>query len=475
MKLRAVLALALLALLLGGCAAQAEPEPPARLEAAVQEDSSVLLTWEPSPVGTAYRVYRRAGTETDFKFQNDVTDCRYADPFAQPGQTYLYKVSVLSGTKEFDSAQVEIAVPGDDSTAQRELPKAPVISSVTVMGDGTAVIQLEGDIAQEYQFFRSDSQQGEYTLLGTSDSPVFYDATAGRLSTHYYRARAVSDGLIGPDCESVATGTNAQQVFGVPVLMYHEFVTASDLEDGVLFDEYAIWADEFEADLIWLREHGYTTVNTADLLRYMNGEEQPPEKPVILSIDDGKWGVYRNAWPLLRKYDMKAVLSVIGTEVSGADPDPNVRAHQEAPYCTWEELREMSDSGHIEMISHTYGMHVYNYKEHPGRVGANCAPEETADSFQMNAFSDYLRMKQMFQSDLGTDLTAMAYPYSNRSVTADKVWLECGYQILFSGNAGTDRPTQTNYFVAGAGVNQWSAVLRRVARMTGSQMMDYLS
>ena len=91
-----ILALLMACLLLGGCAAQAEPEPPTRLEAAVREDSSVLLTWEPSPGGTAYRVYRRAGTETDFKFQNDVTDCRYADPFAQPGQTYLYKVSVLS-------------------------------------------------------------------------------------------------------------------------------------------------------------------------------------------------------------------------------------------------------------------------------------------------------------------------------------------------------------------------------------------
>lgn len=473
MKLRAVLALALFALLLGGCAAREEPQPPTGLAAAVQADSAVLLTWEPSPEGEAYRIYRRAGTETDFKFQDDVTDCRYTDPFARKGQTYLYKVAVLSGTKEYDSTQVEIAVPADGSAVQSVLPEAPVIDSVTVMGDGTAVIRLEGDTAQEYRFFRSDSPQGEYTLLGTSADPIYYDGTAAGIQ--YYRARAVSDGLIGPDSQPVATGTNAQQVFGVPVLMYHEFVTASDLEAGVLFDEYAVWADEFESDLIWLRQHGYTTVNTADLLRYMNGEEQPPEKPVILTIDDGKWGVYRNAWPLLKQYDMKAVLSVIGTEISGADPEAQVRAHQEAPYCTWEELREMSDSGHVEIISHTYGMHIYNYKEFPGRVGADCAPEETEEDFRMNAYSDYLRVERIFRSDLDRALTAMSYPYSKRSVTADKVWLECGYQVLYSGNTEADRPTRTNYFVAGAGVNRWSAVVRRVARMTGSPMMDYLS
>ena len=182
------------------------------------------------------------------------------------------------------------------------------------------------------------------------------------------------------ESEIAAENTNPKTVFGVPVLMYHEFVTQEDLDSGIAFDEYAIYYHEFEHDLQWLQQNGYTTITVRELAQYLNGQGEMPEKPVILTIDDGKLGVYKNAFPLLQKYNMKAVLAVIGIEIHTASEAPELRSESPAPYCTWAELAEMSASGHVEIASHSYGFHVY---QHDGRIGADCGEPDTMADFQL--------------------------------------------------------------------------------------------
>ena len=90
----------------------------------------------------------------------------------------------------------------------------------------------------------------------------------------------------------------------VSVIMYHNFVTEADVKSGVEFDEYSVNPQDFEQDLIWLRDNGYTTITSDDLLRHLEGKKSLPHKAVIISIDDGSWGVYTNAYPLLKKYNI---------------------------------------------------------------------------------------------------------------------------------------------------------------------------
>ena len=265
--------------------------------------------------------------------------------------------------------------------------------------------------------------------------------------------------------------TNPKTVFGVPVLMYHEFVTKEDLKRGIAFDEYAIYSHEFEHDLKWLQKNGYTTITVRELAQYLNGQGEMPKKPVILTIDDGKLGVYKNAFPLLQKYNMKAVLAVIGTEIHTASEAPELRSENPAPYCTWAELAEMSDSGHVEIASHSYGLHVY---QHDGRIGANCGEPDTMADFRMDAYKDFRTLQTCLENyDIPAAVT-FAYPYSERSVPADEVWLQCGYQMLLGGNKETVRASRTNYFIQEAGLNAHSSVLRRIARMHGTPIEDYI-
>ena len=67
-----------------------------------------------------------------------------------------------------------------------------------------------------------------------------------------------------------------------------------------------------EQDFQYLKEQGYTAVLPDDLIAYANGEGQLPPKPILITFDDGYYNNYSYAFPLLKKYDMKAVISIVG-------------------------------------------------------------------------------------------------------------------------------------------------------------------
>ena len=117
----------------------------------------------------------------------------------------------------------------------------------------------------------------------------------------------------------------------VPVLMYHAL--GDDLWGE---EELFVSAESLEAQLKYLADNGYETIFFSDLDhldRY--------EKPVILTFDDGYDDNYTILYPLLQKYGMKATIFVITSSVGGR--------HK----MTEEQIREMSDSGLVDIQSHT--------------------------------------------------------------------------------------------------------------------------
>ncbi len=358
-------------------------------------------------------------------------------------------------------------------SAEEPIPRGCSITSVTRVDNHTVAVLFESETdTGEYLISRSVSQNGEYTHIGRSFEQAFYDVDAEIGAEFYYRVQPVTAKGTGLLSEPAPVGKNARSISGVPVFMYHEFVTQTDLDNGIAFDEYAIWKDEFEQDLIWLTDNGYTTITTAQLAAYLNGTETLPEKPVILTIDDGKYGVYKNAYPLLEKYNMTAVLAVIGEQIDLATDQPESRATDPAPFCTWEEIGEMSRSGTVEIVSHTYTKHRYNYN---GHRGADIAENEEEDAFYLAAKKDYQKMDLKLKEETDTGTLAMAYPYSFRSEAADRVWRRCGYAILLAGDSDSVRRSYYNYYVDGAGLNYYSARTRRIPRMTGTSLSQYIA
>ena len=91
----------------------------------------------------------------------------------------------------------------------------------------------------------------------------------------------------------------------LPVLMYHE-VRYDDLGKD------AILPEEMESDLLYLQREGYTTVLMEDVIAFVYAGESLPEKPILLTFDDGYESSYRRLFPLLEQYGAKAVINVIG-------------------------------------------------------------------------------------------------------------------------------------------------------------------
>lgn len=123
---------------------------------------------------------------------------------------------------------------------------------------------------------------------------------------------------------------------GIPVLEYH-MVTAQDPPDA---REYNVPPADFSAQLDELQRQGYTTISLRDFLRAKKGLQELPEKPVVLTFDDGYENNYTTLLPLLEERGMKATVFMVTNDIG------------QPGYLTWDELRDMQQRG-IEIGSHT--------------------------------------------------------------------------------------------------------------------------
>ena len=73
-----------------------------------------------------------------------------------------------------------------------------------------------------------------------------------------------------------------QEGNSLPVIMYHHM-----LNEQSRWGEWTISPDEFKADLVYLKEHGYTTMLISELISALKGEQEMPKKPIVLTFDDG--------------------------------------------------------------------------------------------------------------------------------------------------------------------------------------------
>lgn len=364
-------------------------------------------------------------------------------------------------------------------STEAEAPKIPSFEeeplAKAIWQDPNNVVLLwNGSINYEYSIYRSNNPETGFEYLGRSLTGSYRDAAAEYPNEYYYKIKAKNLKTqqvieLEPICAVIAP----DEVDSVSVIMYHNFVSEEDIRNGIEFEEYSISPSDFEQDLIWLKENGYVTITSAELLYFLENKEPIPKKAVILSIDDGSWGVYTNAWPLLKKHGMKADFNVIGAQIDATWEllhSGGTRVGEPAPYCTWEELIEMQKSGEINICSHTYGLHVYNKQK---RVGMSMMESESPEEFAQVVKKDYQLALSCIQGWTGIMTDTVAYPYSKRSTLGDQIVLEnTGYKILMAGEGA--RGTAGNYFVRGCDFSNQFTLMSRPCRMNGTPISVYL-
>lgn len=206
----------------------------------------------------------------------------------------------------------------------------------------------------------------------------------------------------------------------VPILMYH-----SVLRDEARAGRYIISPAVVESDLRYLSERGYTAMFASELAEAVLQGEALPQKPVVITFDDGYLNNLTYVLPLLERYDMKAVVNIVGSysERFSEQPDHNpAYAH-----LCWEDVTALVDSGRVEIGNHTYDMH----RQSP-RKGAMRRKGESGEDYYEALMSDVGRTQSLLEEHCGILPTTFAYPFGHISEESIPILREMGFTALLT-------------------------------------------
>lgn len=164
----------------------------------------------------------------------------------------------------------------------------------------------------------------------------------------------------------------------VPILVYHHVAPEwpADFEGRTI----TVLSSDFEAELAYMKGAGYTSITLAELANAMFYGLPLPDKPVIMTFDDGYEDNFAHAFPLLQEYGFVGSFAV----VTGFLGHPG--------YMTWDEVRQMADAG-MEFVSHSAN-HV--------DLGA-AAPDQAA--------AEVRDSRRTIQEKVSRPAQALVYPY----------------------------------------------------------------
>ncbi|MBU5451313.1 polysaccharide deacetylase family protein [Acetivibrio sp. MSJd-27] len=215
----------------------------------------------------------------------------------------------------------------------------------------------------------------------------------------------------------------------LPVVMYHHV-----LESGK-FGDYVISTQELENDLKYIKEKGYEAILMQDLIDYVNGKKELPAKPILVTFDDGYESNYKYAFPLLKKYNMKAVISVIGywSELYSTE----THKHINYSHLTWEEIKELHDSGIVEIQNHTYNLHSLE-----NRKGTKMQKGETFEHYSDLLKQDLGKNQELLCKATGVYPNTFTYPFGYVSKESFTIIKEMGFQASLSCEEGMNHITR---------------------------------
>ena len=223
----------------------------------------------------------------------------------------------------------------------------------------------------------------------------------------------------------------AENAIDVPILMYH------GLNSGkTAMGDYYISASALESDLKYLKNNGYSTITMSELINYVKdqtGSVTLPEKPVILTFDDGFLNNHTYGTELLKKYQMKAVISIIGsaTEEMSGTPYKN----KATCAASWEELQEMLDSGVWEVQNHTYDLHDLN----KGRKGASRKAGESEEAYEKFLKEDLSMLQTAIKEETGAVPNTFTWPFGAYTKDCRGLLKTLGFEASLSCNSGINK------------------------------------
>ncbi len=228
------------------------------------------------------------------------------------------------------------------------------------------------------------------------------------------------------------------------VLAYHDIAEPAQ----ALIPDLAVTPAHFQDQIVWLKNHGRHFVSVDQVIAARAGKAALPANPVLISFDDGFRSVFTTAFPVLKRYQVPAVVALVGSWL-GPETGP-VRFGDDLVarerFLSWEQLRTLVASGLIEPASHTYDLH----KGIPGNPQGNSEPAvttrlyrgetgyESESAYRLRLRADLAQNSSSLERQLGRRPRVVVWPYGRYNQTAAAVASELGMPMGFSLDDGAN-------------------------------------
>lgn len=207
----------------------------------------------------------------------------------------------------------------------------------------------------------------------------------------------------------------------LPIIMYHQIS-----KDSSYTGRYVLPAAQFEKDMALIRQKGYTAITMTQLIAYAYNGAPLPEKPIIITFDDGYESFIPYVLPVLEKYDLCAVISIIGAIAQlYTDTEDHTLRYS---HLSWEAIRTLSQNPRVEIQNHTYDMHHLD----KGRKGCRIKPGEDPELYKKLLREDLTKVQEEVYRHTGQRPNTFTYPFGAICAQALEVVKDMGFQAVLT-------------------------------------------
>ncbi|MDQ0244790.1 peptidoglycan/xylan/chitin deacetylase (PgdA/CDA1 family) [Bacillus fengqiuensis] len=214
----------------------------------------------------------------------------------------------------------------------------------------------------------------------------------------------------------------------VPVLMYHHLLRQA--ENQFSNNNVILNLENFEQQMKYLTDEGYTTIMDDELILFMKGELRLPKKSVLITFDDGHKTNYLYAYPILKQYNMHATAFIITNRIQ---PQPAEFDPTRLQFLSTQEMESMKDV--FKFGSHTNGLH--NLEGMTSQVLLKSPAELVAD---------FTTSRDILQTSY------FCYPFGQYTPETISLVKQTGYTAAFSTKEGYAEPNESLYEIQRFGV-----------------------
>lgn len=202
--------------------------------------------------------------------------------------------------------------------------------------------------------------------------------------------------LLAPRSLTARQGLDSVNSAKIIVLNYHK-IDNMNISLSVL-------PEDFERQMKYLRDNNFHAITPQEMYAAIVEGTELPENPVLITFDDGYLDNYTQAYPILKKYGLKATIFVITGLMDRGQPG----------YFTWGQAAEMEASGLINIESHTV------------------THRSLTDLSEAEARLELLKSKQDIERRLGKQVDFVAYPTGTYNLYLAGIAKEVGYKGGFT-------------------------------------------